>query len=54
MRRSCVKRPQTEEVSERLPDADASRLRTELEGVGRGVGEFTQLRERYLQLAGAE
>ena len=51
MRRSYVKRPQKEEVSERLPDADASRLRTELEGVGRGVGEFTQLRERYLQLA---
>ena len=51
MRRNYVKRLQTEEVSERLPDADASRLRTELEGVGRGVGEFTQLRERYLQLA---
>ena len=51
MRRNYVKRLQTEEVSERLPDADTSRLRTELEGVGRGVGEFTQLRERYLQLA---
>ena len=51
MRRRYVKRLQMEEVSERLPDADVLRLRTELEGVGRGVGKFTQQRERYLQLA---
>ena len=44
-------RPEYRTVGVTLPDADATRLRSSIEGVGRGTGDFVQQAAKFEQLA---
>ena len=44
-------RPEYQQVTRRMPDDDASRLRDSIEGVGRGTGDYVQQAEKFERLA---